>query len=112
MAQVSINNPEYCKKDPRWKNKKKVQVQARKLSDILDQNSIDKIDFFSLDVEGYELNVLNGIDFSRHAPELICTEIRNKNNSQSFFPIKSLLEDNQYTLISSVGHNYFFQRMI
>ena len=112
MAQVSVNNPEFSEEDPRWQDKLKVQVKARKLSNILDENNITEVDFFSLDVEGYELNVLNGIDFKRHAPRLICTEIRNKNNNQSFFSIKQLLEDNGYMLISSIGHNYFFQRMI
>lgn len=32
----------------------KIKTKAKKLSDILNENSLKKIDFFSLDVEGYE----------------------------------------------------------
>ena len=110
MAQVCVNNPEFSEDDPRWHGKLKAKVKARKLSDILDENNIVKIDFFSLDVEGYELNVLKGINFDRHAPKLICAEVRSQNNHQNYFSVKHLLEDNKYVLVLTVGHNYFFQR--
>ncbi len=51
-------------------------VPARTLTSILDQHSIRKVDFFSLDVEGYELNVLRGIDFCRFRPTFILVEAR------------------------------------
>lgn len=43
----------------------KVTVNAMTLTQILDLCEIDVVDIFYLDVEGYELEVLNGIDFSR-----------------------------------------------
>lgn len=42
-----------------------VMVYAHPLQKILDHYDIKKVDFFSLDVEGYELEVLKGIDFSK-----------------------------------------------
>jgi FkbM family methyltransferase len=42
-----------------------VNVEARTLQSILDENDISIVDNFYLDVEGYEKNVLNGIDFNK-----------------------------------------------
>lgn len=45
--------------------KKTVEVEASTLQSILDELNINYIDTFYLDVEGYEFEILNGIDFSR-----------------------------------------------
>jgi FkbM family methyltransferase len=51
-----------------------VDVPARTLSSLLDEHEI-RPDFLSLDVEGYEPDVLQGLDFDRHAPTWILMEI-------------------------------------
>lgn len=38
---------------------------AYTLDHILEKKGVSKVDFFSLDVEGYEMEVLKGIDFSK-----------------------------------------------
>ena len=43
----------------------KIRVKAATLTDILTNLKIDKVDAFYLDVEGYEFNVLDGINFDR-----------------------------------------------
>jgi FkbM family methyltransferase len=53
-----------------------VQVVGRPLSELLDQHCIGHVDFLSLDVEGYELQALKGIDFARHRPRFILVEAR------------------------------------
>jgi FkbM family methyltransferase len=54
-----------------------LRVQARTLSNILDEMKIDReIDLLSLDVEGGEPAALRGLDFRRHAPRFICVEAR------------------------------------
>jgi FkbM family methyltransferase len=50
------------------------RVPARPLSDVLDAHLVTKIDLLSLDVEGFEANVLRGLDFERHRPRLILVE--------------------------------------
>ncbi len=59
-------------------------VPARTLSSILDQHSISKIDFLSLDVEGFELQVLKGIDYNKHKPNWILVEARYKEEIDSY----------------------------
>jgi len=49
----------------------KKKVSARTLESILEENNINNIEEFYLDVEGYELNVLKGIDFSKRKFNLI-----------------------------------------
>jgi FkbM family methyltransferase len=47
------------------KNEKIITVKCKTLENILDNKKIPKlIDFFSLDVEGYEFEVLEGINFN------------------------------------------------
>jgi len=55
-----------------------IEVSATTLSSIVKKHNIQKIDFMSLDVEGYELEVLKGIDLnSSWAPNIFLIEIYN-----------------------------------
>jgi FkbM family methyltransferase len=51
-----------------------IRVQARTLSRLLEEIGAPEIDFLSLDVEGYELPALRGLDITRHAPRFILVE--------------------------------------
>jgi FkbM family methyltransferase len=51
-------------------------VPARSLSEILDEYGISKVDLLSLDVEGFEAQALEGIDFEKHSIENILVEAR------------------------------------
>jgi FkbM family methyltransferase len=53
-----------------------LQVPVATMSALLDKHGIKRVDFLSLDVEGYELNALRGIDFERHAPGFMLIEAR------------------------------------
>lgn len=51
-----------------------VSVPAKTLSTVLDEHHIKHVDLFSLDVEGYEVQVLKGIDFDRHYLDFMLIE--------------------------------------
>jgi FkbM family methyltransferase len=51
-----------------------ISVRARSLSNLLDRHNIKKIDLLSLDVEGYEVQALLGLDMKRHRPTYILVE--------------------------------------
>jgi FkbM family methyltransferase len=53
-----------------------IEVPATTLSAILEACGNPRVDLFSLDVEGYEIPVLQGMDLERHRPRLILVETR------------------------------------
>lgn len=54
-----------------------VQVPTRTLQSILDEQPQPlQIDFFSLDVEGFELNVLKGMNLDEYRPRYVLVEAR------------------------------------
>lgn len=77
----------------------KIKTKAKKLSDILNENNLKKIDFFSLDVEGYEYEVLKGIDFNSHEFKFLLIEIY----KWDYKKIVDLLNTNGYELIENLS---------
>jgi FkbM family methyltransferase len=61
-----------------------IQVPARTLTSILDECQVNEIDFFSLDVEGFELNVLKGLDFNKYRPKYMLIEARFKEEIEEY----------------------------
>ena len=53
-----------------------VCVPAKTLTSLLDEVHAIEIDLLSLDVEGYELNVLKGLDLTKYRPKFILVEAR------------------------------------
>jgi FkbM family methyltransferase len=53
-----------------------IEVPAITLASVLDKRGGPPIDFFSLDVEGYEVPVLQGMDPERHRPKRILVETK------------------------------------
>jgi len=76
-----------------------IKVKASTLSSILNELNIQNIDFFSLDVEGYEFNVLKGIDFNKVNIKNILIEIY----TNDFYNIVNLMLNNNYKLIANVS---------
>jgi FkbM family methyltransferase len=50
------------------------EVEVMTLDEVLEQAGSPKLDFLSIDVEGAELDVLQGLDLRRHQPRLIMVE--------------------------------------
>lgn len=60
-----------------------IDVPARTLTSILDESGYKAFDFFSLDVEGFELQVLRGLDFDRYRPKWMLVEVWNREGVDS-----------------------------
>lgn len=77
-------------------------VLIRSLQSILDICDITHVNFFSLDTEGYELNILKGIDFAKTTFDYILIEIY----ANQYDGIVSLLDSNGYELVCNLsGYN-------
>jgi len=70
-------------------------VLGRELSLLLDELNITDVDFWSLDVEGFELPVLKGLDFERHRPKFILIEVWSHTKEKVF----SLMSTKNYDLV-------------
>ena len=82
----------------RLKRNNIVNVPAITLDKILDKHlKNNQIDFLSLDVEGYELNVLKGLDFDKYRPKYLLIEIYNYDYDKIF----NFLELNNYNFHSN-----------
>jgi len=79
------------------------QVKSRTLTSILDEHNVNNIDLFSLDVEGYELEVLKGLDFNRYSPKYLLIEIYSKDYDNIITFLKNY---NYELLMSTTNYNY------
>jgi FkbM family methyltransferase len=54
----------------------RIKVDVRRLDTILSQHApeVDRLDIVSVDVEGWELEVLNGLTFERYQPTVLIVE--------------------------------------
>jgi len=87
--------------------KEKISAPVRKITDILIENNAPKqINFFSLDVEGHEYEVIQGLDFNLFNVEVFLIEIRSK---KLFDKIFYFLDNKGYKLIKKITiHDYVF----
>jgi FkbM family methyltransferase len=81
------------------------KVPCSTLEKILDELRVEKVDFFSLDTEGYEFEVLRGMNLSRYHPRFILIEIYKKDLRK----IHRYLLDHGYHLLECVSN--FSKRM-
>lgn len=51
-----------------------MDVQVRTLDQIIDEAQLGRLDFISIDVEGVQMDVLQGFDLQRHRPRLLLME--------------------------------------
>jgi len=99
------NLPEKAIPHLKHRAKEKIQVPANTITNLLKKHNISNIDFFSLDVEGYEFSVLNGLDFSYVRPKYILLEV-----TENFDRMKSYMEERNYTYLEKFGnHDYLFK---
>jgi FkbM family methyltransferase len=87
------------------KTVEEIEVPAQRLSRILDAQGMTRVDLFSLDVEGYEIEVLKGLDLDRHLPTFILVETKN---------LSGVLEalKHRYRRIDQFSHHDYLLRAI
>ncbi len=97
----------------KYKIKKIIKLKPKKLSEILDEKlpPKTKIDFMSIDVEGFEYNVLVSNNWKKYKPEYLLVEIlqtspglgRNRN-------VSLFLKHRGYHVITRTGRTVIFKR--
>jgi len=87
---------EYKQNDPSFFSQmdiEKIKVNMRRLDTLLREDGITAIDILSVDVEGWELEVLSGLNFSLYAPKLLVVE-------------NWLSDDRYHKIISAYGYSF------
>lgn len=85
-----------------------VTVPARTLSSVLDEAAAQQIDLLSLDVEGYEPEVLEGLDLDRHAPRYMLIEMLEPERTRG--RIEALLGGRYEVLSEPSPHDVLYRR--
>ena len=80
-------------------NTYEITVPARTLTSILDEVGVQEIDLFSLDVEGYELNMLRGLDLDRYRPKYMLIEARFRDEIEQYLSVRG------YEAIDMLSHH-------
>jgi FkbM family methyltransferase len=82
---------------------KTIDVRGDTLGNILKGHRLPSLDFLSIDVEGAELDVLQGFDFNRYRPRLILLE-----DKHLYLQKHRLLRQNGYKLVRRLNRNCWY----
>ena len=108
-SQLTSINKLTAKKFIKGRLKKKI-INSSSLEEILSWGKYKdcEIDFLDVDVEGADLQVLKGLNFSKRKPKLICVEIHQKNFKKH--KIYRFLIKKKYKLIWQESFSFLFKR--
>ena len=85
------------------------KVKTNTLSNILDKTPLTNIDILSIDVEGFELKVLKGLNFNKYKPKIIIVEFLDLEAIKWEIPYNNLdkiIKSDLYKFIISKDYNF------
>ena len=93
-----------------FRKHKKYEVKTTTFDKIIKTKgiSIPKIDFLNIDVEGVDLEVLQGFNLDKYKPELICIEMWDIDGTINEDKHVIFLNKYGYTLLKKLGPNGIF----
>lgn len=90
---------------------KKIDVPCKRLDNILNQYDIKNIEYLNIDVENYEMHVLNSNDWTKFRPKLILIEqFVNCINEIASSEIYRFLQQQQYVCKNVIGDTVIYIR--
>jgi FkbM family methyltransferase len=85
------------------------RVPVTTLNKLLAKISIPEITFISIDVEGFEKQVIESIDLARYKPVVLCVEATDPvAGNPSYMKWEKLVMDNNYVFAMSDGLNRYY----
>lgn len=93
--------------DPSYKQTQ-IEVEVIKLDSLLSQLKIDSIDFLSVDVEGWELEVMKGFSIDRYKPKVVILEDYEPKETKDY---TKFMKELNYKLVKEIEYNRIFSRI-
>ena len=87
-----------------------LKIQQLTLDSVLKKFKVNQINYLNIDVEGNEMNTLNGFSINKFSPDLVSIEIHDKNCPPLSNKIYKYFLDKKYSLVSIYGWTYFFSK--
>lgn len=81
------------------------KVEKRTLTSVFDQLGVGHIDFISIDIEGYEVEAMEGLDLNKYKPTLFLVEV---NSMEHKLRMEKMLLPAGYKLILNFGGNLYY----
>jgi FkbM family methyltransferase len=78
-------------------------VKVMTLKQVFEENQVDAINFINIDVEGFEYNVIEGNDWEKYRPQVICIEA-----NHIIKDWRPLLKQAHYSLVFFDGLNNYY----
>jgi len=80
-------------------------IPMRTLTSVFDELHVTEIDFISLDIEGYEVQALQGLNFEKYSPRVFIIEYKDDNHKAE---LEKILFPAGYKFFSRLGCNLFY----
>jgi FkbM family methyltransferase len=99
------------KKSSRYKVINQIQIPVVTLKRLLDENLPlgKKIDFMSIDVEGFDHEVICSNDWRKYRPTIIALELLNSSiEDVRLHPTAAMLFEQKYKILAKTHNTYFF----
>lgn len=105
VMSVTLGQQDPERERARINSSTRFDVPATTLSSVLDRANEPDIDFASIDVEGAELAVLDGLDLSRHTPTFLLVETSVPTE------VEARLEGRMIPVAQLSHHDFLFRRV-
>jgi len=83
-----------------------IQVKVRTLNSILEELNLSRIDILSIDTEGWELEVMQGLNIKKYSPEIVILE-----NYLCSRDYDTYMQANEYKILTKCGHNTIYRQI-
>ncbi len=97
--EFAASNKQYIRRDGNYE----IEAPVRTISSILDESSVSSVDLFSLDVEGFELQVLAGLGARRHIIHNLLVETKSPDL------VAAYLSETHELTAKITHHDYLFR---
>lgn len=108
---LSTFSKEFCDdalKNPDYKLINIVKVPLLTLSTIINENFVSCPNFISIDIEGWDLEIIKTFDFTTYRPEVICVETLTFSDTVKVTEIMQIMHDRDYFTYADTFINTIF----